>query len=83
MSHTDIFCCFLAVYHHYKPNFSLIILAYVQKTKKNTKKNNKIMSPSKASVCDIFDNINMAFFDKLELVHSLSQIYHVGMFLST
>ena len=49
------------------------------------KKHNKIMSPTKASVCDIFDN--MAIFgkclDKLEFRHSLSQIYSVGMFLST
>ena len=43
------------------------------------------MSPSKASVCDIFDNL--AFFkkcfDKLEFRHSQSQICHVGMFVYT
>ena len=85
MSHTDIFGCFLAVYHHNKPNFSHIILAYVQKIKINTKKHNKIMSPSKSSVCDIFDNL--AFFgkclDKLEFRHYPSQICYVGMFVYT
>ena len=56
---------------------------YCQKTKKNTqKKHNKIMSPSKASVRDIFDNMvfSRKYLYKLEFRRSLSQIYHVGIF---
>ena len=85
MSHTDIFCCFLPVYHHNKPNFSHIILAYVQNIKINTKKHYKIMSPSKASVCDISDILEFfwMWFGNLQFRHSISHNIHVGMFVYT